>query len=58
MGLRHGDGQFIGELAVDAIAAVGEHYGDDVEVLAASVMVVVRDRGGVHVEVMSAEVER
>jgi hypothetical protein len=53
--MRVGDGQFIGELAVDAISSLGEQYADDAEVLAASVMIVVEDRAGVHVEVMSGE---
>jgi hypothetical protein len=43
---------------VDAISTLGEQYGDDARVVAASLMFVVRDGAGVHVEVMAAEVEQ
>jgi hypothetical protein len=56
--VRPGAATFVGELAVDAISTLGEQYGDDARVVAASLMFVVRDGAGVHVEVMAAEVEQ
>jgi hypothetical protein len=56
--VKAGSATFVGELAVDAVSRFGEQYDDDAVVLAASVMIVVEDRSGVHIEVLSAEIEQ
>ena len=53
--MQAGDGQFIGELAMDSLAQANEHYGDDVVLEAATVTLVLRDEDGVHVEVLASE---
>jgi hypothetical protein len=49
--LSYEDGQFVGEVTVDAIAQVGEHFGDDVHLHAIVVTLIVEDDEGVHVAI-------
>ena len=56
--MQPGDGQFIGELAMDSLAQANEHYGEDAVLTAAQVTLAVRDEDGVHLETMSAELVR
>lgn len=49
------DAEFLREMLLDAMTHVGEHYGDDAEVVAATVVLVVRDDDGVHVANVCAE---